>query len=141
MIRKLKKEDINRIMEIWFESTIKAHSFIDEKYWRESYIKVRDMYVPMSETFVYEEDDNIIGFISIIEKNFIGALFVDNNFFGKGIGSKLIDFALEKYKSLNLAVYKDNKNAVEFYKYKNFKMVCEQINEETGSIEYIMKSK
>ncbi|WP_330616434.1 N-acetyltransferase, partial [Terrisporobacter sp.] len=136
-----KKEDINRIMEIWFESTIKAHSFIYEKYWLENYIKVRDMYVPMSETFVYEEDNNIMGFISIIEKNFIGALFVDNNFFGKGIGSRLIDFALEKYKSLNLAVYKDNKNAVEFYKYKNFKMVCEQINEETGSIEYIMKSK
>ena len=52
MIRKLEKEDINNIMEIWLDSTIKGHDFIDEKYWRDNYFKVRDIYVPMSETFV-----------------------------------------------------------------------------------------
>lgn len=141
MIRKLEKEDINNIMEIWLDSTIKGHDFIDEKYWRDNYSKVKDIYVPMSETFVYEENESIKGFISVIEENFIGALFVDSNSFRKGIGSKLIDFALEKYEGLNLAVYKENKSAIEFYKYKNFEVVCEQINEETGFMEYIMKSK
>ncbi|WP_261914288.1 GNAT family N-acetyltransferase, partial [Paraclostridium bifermentans] len=32
--------------------------------------------------------------------NFIGALFVDVKFQGMGIGSKLIDYSIEKYKGI-----------------------------------------
>lgn len=138
-IRECKNSDIDLIMRIWKESTIKSHNFIDESYWIANYNTVKDVYIPISETFIYEDDSIVKGFISIINNEFIGALFVDINSQGLGVGSELMDFAIKKYKNLELAVYKDNKKAVEFYKNKGFKIITEQDNEDSGYKEYIMK--
>ncbi|GAA0862894.1 N-acetyltransferase [Paraclostridium tenue] len=139
MIRKLENKDINIIMDIWLKSTIKAHNFIDENYWRKNYNNVKNIYIPISDTFVYEDNGSIKGFISIINNDFIGALFVDVNNQGMGIGSKLIDHVINIYDNLSLSVYKDNENAFNFYKNKNFKILSEEINKETKFLEYVMK--
>ncbi|MGL5755870.1 MAG: N-acetyltransferase [Paraclostridium sp.] len=141
MIRKLEDKDIDTVMSIWKYSTIKAHNFIDKKYWENSYDIVKNVYIPASETFIYEESKEIKGFISILNKEFIGALFIDVNTQGRGIGSKLIDYAIKNYKKLNLAVYKDNKKSVEFYLNKGFDIIIEQVNEDSGFKEYIMEIK
>ncbi|WP_055070200.1 N-acetyltransferase [Clostridium massiliamazoniense] len=139
MIRKSENKDVNKIMTIWKESTIKAHDFIDKQYWEDNYETVKNTYLPISETFVYVDQDNIKGFISVIENEFIGALFIDVNYQGEGIGSKLIDYVSEKYGDLELAVYKDNEKAVKFYQEKGFKIVKEQETENPKFKEYIMK--
>ena len=115
MIRNIVNNDIDKIMNIWLKSNIKAHAFIQKEYWENNYNIVRDIYIPMAETFVYEDEECIKGFISIINNEFIGALFVDIDFQNSGIGKKLINYAIDKYKNLNLAVYKENKTAVDFY--------------------------
>ena len=79
MIRDLKQKDIDKVMEIWLESTIKAHDFMPEKYWQDNYNAVKDIYIPQSKTYVYEEGEEIKGFISILNDDFIGALFVSLN--------------------------------------------------------------
>lgn len=140
MIRKLENKDIDIIMAIWLESTIKAHDFIDEKYWNENYLTVKEVYIPISNTFVYEDIEGIKGFISIMNNEFIGALFVEVNSQGIGIGSDLIDYVINIYDKLSLAVYKENENAYKFYKSKGFNILSEAINEDTGCIEYIMKN-
>ena len=141
MIRNLEDKDIDKIMDIWLKSTIKAHHFISKEYWEKSYDDVRNLYIPMSETIVYEDKEGIKGFISIINNEFIGALFVDIDYQGRGIGKKLINSAMSKYKKLNLAVYKDNKKSVEFYIHIGFKIIKEQINEDSGYSEYIMEKR
>ncbi|EQK43157.1 acetyltransferase family protein [[Clostridium] bifermentans ATCC 638] len=141
MIRKLKNVDIEKIMDIWLVSTIKAHDFISKEYWQNNYNIVKNEYIPISETFVYEKDGEIKGFISIINNEFIGALFVDIRFQGMGIGTKLINYSVEKYEKLILAVYKENKNSVEFYTRKGFKIIEEGLNEDSGYLEYIMGNK
>ena len=139
MIRQLQNKDIDKIMGIWLESTIDAHKFISKEYWNENYNIVKDMYIPMSKTFVYEDNDDIRGFISIINNDFIGALFVEKNYQGQGIGKSLIDYAKNLYDNLSLAVYKENEKALEFYKNMGFKIISENINEDTNCVEYIMK--
>lgn len=138
MIRKLENKDIDKIMDIWLKSTIKAHDFIEEKYWRDNYNIVKNIYIPMADSFVYEDDKGIKGFISIINNEFIGALFVDTDNQGSGIGKKLIDYAMNKYNYLSLAVYKENKKSVDFYISRGFKIIKEQLNEDSGYEEYIM---
>lgn len=139
MVRKFKNEDVHKVMDIWKKSTIKAHDFINKKYWEDNYDTVKNVYLPMSDTFVYTEEEKIMGFISIIDNEFIGALFVDINCQGLGVGSKLIDYVIKKYGSLSLAVYKDNEKAVKFYKDKGFEIIIEQDNEDSNFKEYIMK--
>lgn len=141
MIRKLKNEDINKVMDIWEESTIKAHDFIDKDYWKNNYDTVKNVHIPISDTFVYDDGENIKGFISIIDDEFIGALFIDVKYRGLGIGSKLINYITSKYGKLNLAVYKENEKAVKFYTHKGFKIIKEQKNEDSGFEEYIMELK
>ena len=68
----------------------------------------------------------------------IGALFVDINYQNKGIGKSLINYAMDKYKNLNLAVYKENEKAVKFYLSRGFEIMKEQENEDSGHFEYIM---
>ncbi|WP_317312166.1 N-acetyltransferase [Clostridium thermobutyricum] len=138
MIRKLRNEDIEKVMKIWKDSTSKAHDFISKEYWENNYDVVKNTYIPMSETFIYEIENKIEGFISVINNEFIGALFVDINCQGLGVGSELINYVVKEYNKLSLAVYKENKNAVEFYISKGFKIIKEQIDEETGAVEYIM---
>lgn len=100
---------------------------------------MKNVYIPMAETYVYEKE-NIKGFISIINNEFIGALFVDNDSQGQGIGKALIEHVKSKYDSLSLAVYKDNYKSVEFYKKMGFKIKSENTNEDTNFVEYIMEN-
>ena len=139
MIRQLQNKDIDKIMGIWLESTIYAHKFISKEYWNENYNIVKDVYIPMSKTFIYEDNDDIRGFISVINNDFIGALFVEKNYQSQGIGKSLIDYAKNLYDNLSLAVYKENEKALEFYKNMGFKIISENINEDTNCVEYIMK--
>jgi len=74
--------------------------FINKEYWLDKYNEVKDVYIPMSKTFIYEESNDIKGFISIINNEFIGALFVDIDYQGSGIGKKLIDYVMDRYKKL-----------------------------------------
>lgn len=142
MIRRLKtaQQEID-IMKIWLDSTVEAHHFIEKDYWYENYDMVKNVYLPQSETFVFIEDENILGFISILNKGYIGALFIDINHQGKGIGRKLIEYAQRQYRELTLAVYKDNDQAVRFYNKNGFKIISEQLNTETSKLEYIMNVK
>ena len=139
MIRKLNEADIDKVMDIWMKSTIKAHDFISKEYWQNNYNTVKEVYIPMSETFVYKDVQGIKGFISVINNEFIGALFVDIDFQGNGIGKQLIDYAVSKYGELQLAVYKENKKSVEFYINRGFKIIEEQINDDSKHVEYIME--
>ena len=139
MIRKLNEADIDKVMDIWMKSTIKAHDFISKEYWQNNYNTVKEVYIPMSETFVYKDVQGIKGFISVINNEFIGALFVDIDFQGNGIGKQLIDYAVSKYGKLKLAVYKENKKSVEFYINRGFKIIEEQINDDYKNVEYIME--
>ena len=139
MIRKLNEADIDKVMDIWMKSTIKAHDFISKEYWQNNYNTVKEVYIPMSETFVYKDVQGIKCFISVINNEFIGALFVDIDFQGNGIGKQLIDYAVSKYGKLQLAVYKENKKSVEFYINRGFKIIEEQINDDSKHVEYIME--
>ena len=139
MIRKLNEADIDKVMDIWMKSTIKAHDFISKEYWQNNYNTVKEVYIPMSETFVYKDAQGIKGFISVINNEFIGALFVDIDFQGNRIGEQLIDYAVSKYGKLQLAVYKENKKSVEFYINRGFKIIEEQINDDSKHVEYIME--
>lgn len=138
MIRKLTTQDINTVMDIWRTSTILAHPFIPKQYWEESYDVVKYKYFSNANTYIYDVDGNIKGFISIMDDGYIGALFVDYRKQRRGIGTILIDYAKQSYDKLYLNVYCDNYKSVRFYKKCGFVVECEQIDENTNAMEYKM---
>lgn len=139
MIRKFKEEDTTKVMTIWTKGNFEAHSFIPKDYFLENYNKVKNEYLPKSETYVYVENEEILGFISLLNNEYIGALFVKKAAQRKGIGRKLINHCKEKYEKLTLKVYYQNGTAIAFYMAMGFKNINLQIDEETGQKEYLME--
>ncbi|NNG01273.1 MAG: N-acetyltransferase [Desulfobacteraceae bacterium] len=140
MIRSPKKTDIESIIKIWLEASIKAHDFMPSDYWESKVNDMRDVYLPSSANYVYENSGEIYGFLSIY-KCTLAALFVSPSRQGEGIGSELIGFIKGKYRELTLSVYKNNTASISFYKKHGFVRYKEQIDEHTGHPEIIMKLK
>ena len=87
--------------------------------------------MPKAETWVYEQDSKIVGFIALIG-NEVGAIFVHSNYQRRGIGKKLMDFAKSIRENLVLDVFKENRMGRAFYHKYGFKQIGEHVHEETG---------
>lgn len=139
MIRIFEICDMLFVMNIWLESNIQAHDFIDHAYWYDSYEIVEKMMFKAT-LFVYEDNEKILGFVGLMD-NYIAGIFVDNKNQSKGIGKYLLDYIKERYNSLSLKVYRNNTRAIEFYQRECFSIVGEDIDKNTEEIEYVMNWK
>ncbi|MCG3658826.1 GNAT family N-acetyltransferase [Aliarcobacter butzleri] len=136
MIRKLDKNDINQLLQIWLEVNIKTHNFIPKEYWEKQYDNVKEL-LPNSEIYVYEENEKIVAFVGLIQ-NYIAGIFVSFSFQSKGIGKKLLDYIKEFKKELSLNVYVKNISAIKFYQREGFIINSQNIDEETKEQQILM---
>lgn len=139
MIRAYQPDDLDAVMQLWLTSTIAAHPFIAEQYWHESAPLVRNTYLPAARSWLYilppdtADKNPIAGFISILEEQLVGALFVAQPFHGQGIGKALMDHVQQHYHSLTLEVYQQNQRAYHFYRKQGFTPIGTAYNAETKS--------
>lgn len=137
-IRELKENEVEYIMNLWYKETINCHSFIKKEYWDKVYEVVKKEYISTSETYVYELNGEIIGFVSLIEKEFLGAIFIKYEYQNKGYGKALINFVKENRNKIILRVYEKNKKAVEFYSRNKFIIINMKENIKISEKEYLM---
>lgn len=139
-IRVNKDTEIDKMIEIWYEGSLKAHDFIDSAYWTSQREAMKETYLPLAENYVLcRNDKEILGFVSIVDNGYLAALFIDSKHQGEGYGRALLDFVKEQYKQLQLKVYKKNERAGEFYQRNEFIIKEEQIEEKTGEAEFVME--
>ncbi len=131
MIRPLCAEDLNTAVSIWYSASVKAHDFISEEFWRSQKTNMRDRYLPNCETWVYENDHSILGFISYYHGD-IPAIFVSPSAQSQGIGAQLLNFLKGKYSELSLTVYSQNQKSHQFYLHQGFTAVEESLCPHTG---------
>ena len=98
-----------------------------------------------NEIYGYFLDNKLIGFIHIIisfDEADIVNIIVNKDYRNLGIGSKLIDYCIEKHdlKALNLEV-KENNPAVSFYEKKGFKIMRKIPNYYKDCDAYFMKKR
>lgn len=136
LIRKMKKEDVEAVLQIWLDTNKKAHFFISEKYWEDNFEYVKSL-LPNSEIYIAESKNKIIGFIGI-ENAYIAGIFVLEQMQSNGVGTQLLLQAKKKYSMLTLQVYAKNKKAIEFYKKENFIIDKITLNKDTKEEEYTM---
>lgn len=138
MIRNFSSSDMDCVLDIWLEASTKAHTFVGREFWESKVDHMRKMYIPISETYVYSENDSIKGFFCLYEDT-LAALFVSPDHQGKGIGKQLLDKAKSLRKNLNLLVYRENKKSVEFYRKSGFMVTDERVEKNTGHVELLME--
>jgi putative acetyltransferase len=131
MIRRHEISDIDDIMDVWYQASTLAHPFLDPAFVEKVKKDMREIYIPGSETWVYEEMGNVTGFIGM-QGNEIGGLFVRPDQHSKGIGTQLVNFIIEFHSELEVEVFKDNDIGRAFYDKYGFKVIEESVHEETG---------
>lgn len=136
MIRALQKADINRVVDIWLDTNLKAHSFISAQYWESNYELVKEM-LSQAEVYVYEDGQKIQGFIGLSDK-YIEGIFVSEKMQSQGIGKLLLNYIKDKKDVLRLNVYQKNIRAIHFYQREEFEIQCEGLDEATGEKDYVM---
>ena len=139
MIEELNKKDINQIMNIWLKENKSTHYYIPEEY-RDNHFEDVKKEILKAKIYVYKEKEEICGFIGL-SSTYIAGIFVKKEKQSMGIGSKLIEYCKSKYPELTLKVYVKNKRAFAFYERKEFKIIEEEIDEETNEKEYVMEWK
>lgn len=133
IIRKFRDTDTEAIIRIWYEASIIAHSFVPKEMWEAYKEELRNKYLPIAQTWVAEEEDEILGFISLLG-NYIGGLFIAPAKQGRGIGNKLLEQVKMIKGQLTVGVYSKNEKAKRFYRKNGFKYTGEEVQGETGEV-------
>ncbi|MFJ7935588.1 N-acetyltransferase [Sporosarcina sp. NPDC096371] len=137
-IRLIKKTEINELVKIWYEGSLLAHDFIDKEYWKSQQTEMEEKYIPMSETYVVSHENDVVGFVSMLD-NYLAALFIDVKHQGEGYGKSLLDFVKGKRETIQLKVYKKNSKAVDFYLKNGFVIKEKSVDEQTSEEEFLME--
>lgn len=136
MIRRLQKADVDRVMDLWLDTNLKAHNFVHAAYWRSNFEPVKEI-LPQAEVYVYEVAEEIQGFVSL-SGEYIEGIFAADEMQSQGIGKRLLDHMKAIKDTLHLSVYQKNTRAIRFYQREGFVIQYEGLDESTGEKEYAM---
>ncbi|MDX1938946.1 MAG: GNAT family N-acetyltransferase, partial [Saprospiraceae bacterium] len=107
MIRTYQEYDMDEIIDIWFKASQLAHPFLDVAFLNKEKIKIKEVYMPNTLTWVYSSENGLDGFISMIG-NEVGAIFVRPEKHGQGIGKALMDYVHSFHNELEVEVFEKN---------------------------------
>ena len=134
MIRKYRPDDCDELIEIWFAASRIATPFLSEDFLADERDKIRKDYLPTADTWVYEYEDSVAGFIALIG-NEVGAIFVNPELQGRGIGRALMDYAAGSRDYLVLDVFKENSIGRRFYDKFGFRFQHEHAHDQSSQLQ------
>ena len=113
-------ELINAITKLWERSVRASHHFLKE----EDIARLRE-FVPyalcgIQTLAVAYDSDHPVGFIGV-ECGKIEMLFVEPEYFGKGIGGKLLNMAIREYGARLIDVNEQNSSALAIYRHRGYR--------------------
>ncbi|MFD2205673.1 GNAT family N-acetyltransferase [Kiloniella antarctica] len=132
LIRKYKNSDLDAVLKCWESAFRLAHPFIEEAFVAKVRVDIPALYIPNAETWVCEERDLVVGFISLMG-NEIAALFVDPKKHGQGNGRALVDKACAiREGKITVEVFELNMIGRKFYKTYGFEYRDQYVFEDVG---------
>ena len=134
MTRPYTDEDLDELLDVWYQASLIAHSFLTEEFLATERRQIAEHWLPMAKTRVYETEGRVVGFLALVG-NEVGAIFVDPSFQGRGIGRALMDRARESRPFLELNVLEANAIGRRFYDAYGFEFVDRHVGEATGQPE------
>ena len=131
MIRKYQQADTEAIIAVWLEASALAHPFLSDDFIEKEKQNIRNVYLPNTETWVYLNEDKVVGFISMIG-NEVGAIFLRPALHGQGIGLQLMNLVAQLHDTLEVEVFEKNLIGRSFYKKYGFVEIKKHIHKDTG---------
>lgn len=130
-IRRAHHEEFSTLIQIWEDSVMDSHQFLTNQDIADykSILTTTNFY--NTEIFLIEIDKQIKGFIGLMV-NKIQLLFIAPQSFGMGLGTALINFAIDNKDVKHVDVNEQNITAHRFYLNKGFRNVEKFSSDATG---------
>ena len=140
MLKKIKIEDIDNVMELWKEELNKSGMPSKNMIILNDYTSVRKKLVEnINSTILYTEDGIIEGIISVDNsKNEVWLIIVKSSIQREGIGTILLNSIKRKKIQITTTINSSNEKALLFFYKNGFKKVEEKENEKTKQKDYIL---
>ena len=119
-------------MRVWIASTVPGQSFLPEEFWLGQEREIREELMPVAETWIVEEEGEIVAFIALLG-HLIGGLFTHPDHQGMGHGRRLVAHAQRCSDLLLVEVFEANVRAIGFYRRCGF-VEHERIVEEASGL-------
>lgn len=132
-IRQYMESDLQGVLSSWENASKVAHPFLTEEFIEKERYNIPNLYLPNAETWVIDMDGAVKGFIALIG-NEVGAIFVEPELHGEGLGKALMDKAQKIHGYLEVEVFKANEIGNRFYSKYGFQKLAEKEHEATGNI-------
>ncbi len=117
------REDYDELLAVWEASVRATHDFLSEADILELKPSVRDVYFPAVRLFCVREAGRIAGFLGLSEDK-VEMLFIRPDLRGRGIGRRLMDFAIHEKGIRLVDVNEQNPQAVGFYERLGFRVIA-----------------
>jgi putative acetyltransferase len=111
----------NQILDIWEKSVLATHTFLKPSDFQSIKEIVKTIDFKTFEVYCLIQNNELAGFLGVAEQK-LEMLFLSPNFIGKGMGKKLLEFAIYQLNINKVDVNEQNKKAVEFYQKFGFKI-------------------
>ncbi len=138
VLRHFEPGDEDELVRVWLASTIPGQDFLSEEYWRSQELLVREHFIPIADTWIVEQDGELVAFMSILEHT-IGGLFTHPDHQGKGYGRVLVEHARALHEIVRVEVFRANVRAMAFYESCGFVEESSKPDEATGLEAVIMR--
>lgn len=132
-IRQRRTEDIEPIMDVWRRANALAHPFLTDAYVAQSEREIRDLYLPVAETYVLEDAGKVVGLVALAG-NEVAGLFLDPSCHGRGYGKAMLDHAQALKGPLKVEVFLANEQARAFYERYGFTTLADDRHPATGQL-------
>jgi len=109
-----------QILNVWEKSGLATHHFLKPLDFRSIKEIVKTIDFNAFEVYCLVQNAEVAGFLGVAEQK-VEMLFLSPNYFGKGLGKKLLDFAINELRVHKVDVNEQNTNAVDFYQKFGFK--------------------
>lgn len=131
-IEQITSDDYPEIIEVWEASVRATHHFLKEEDILFYKLSVEKDYLPKACLFcIRNEQGRIIGFTGIDGTN-IDTLFIHPAERGKGLGKRLIQFAVVQHQADSVDVNEQNEQAFLFYQKMGFQITGRDAFDGTG---------
>ncbi|WP_234952165.1 GNAT family N-acetyltransferase [Rhodopirellula baltica] len=131
VIRSYESTDLDALLDVWMSASKLAHPFLSPEFLAQERENIPAIYLPNAETWVYELDHTVVGFIALLG-NEVGAIFVNPTHQKRGIGRQLMDHAVSVRGDLELEVFVDNPTGRGFYQNYRFVSLEQKLHEPSG---------
>lgn len=103
-----------QVLTIWEKSVLATHDFLTSTDFEEIKQLVGSLNFNDLQVFCLASENQVLGFIGVLDRK-VEMLFLDPEYFGQGLGRKLLDFAIKELKANKVDVNEQNANTLKFY--------------------------